>query len=112
MDCRRWVVLGFCALALVGVGLYCPWSVVEPIMPGGPVRSPGGAVIGGAGPEFQGRTVYRWAWDPPRATLEPATVRVNWPLLILEIGAVVVIGVVAGRWIKATAPRPGSGSGG
>jgi hypothetical protein len=78
---------------LVGMILYCPWKVTEPAV-GPSIRARSGAVARGAGPEYRTRTVNRWLWDPPKATAEPGSVRIAWPLLGAELGGVAALFMV------------------
>ena len=111
MNRRQGAVLAVGLATLLGMAAYCPWYVKEPQLPGPPVITPDGAVIGGDGPDYRADTVYRWCWDPPVPQLHPATVRVNWARLLLQAaGAVVAAG--AGIWLLrspagATRAEPG-----
>lgn len=95
MNRRQGAVLVIGLAGLLGMAAYCPWHVVEPLMPGPPVVTPGGVVIGGVG-ENRDATVYTWCWEPPVPRLQPATVQVDWGRLTLQaagLGAVTGAGV-------------------
>jgi hypothetical protein len=109
MNRRQVLVLAVGVAALLGMAAYCPWYVKEPLMPGPPVVTPDGAVIGGVADD-RVATVYRWAWDPPVPGLQPATVRVDWVRLLFQaagVAAVTAGGVLLLRPSRNTAaPDP------
>ena len=96
MNRRQVAVIAIGVAALLGMGVYCPWYVKEPEMPGA-WETPDGYFVGGL-TSYRTATKYRWYFDPPEVHLRPATVRVDWVRLLLQAAGMMAVGAFLMRF--------------